>query len=350
MFTEKERLFNAIDKKDIDRPPCICPGGMMNMVTKELMQKTDAIWPDAHSNSDLMTELSRAVYTFGLFENYGVPFCMTVEAEAMGSSVNFGDMMIEPHIAEYCLKQSAEWNSLKKIDFESGRAAVVLDSIKKLKEYKDGVPIIGNLTGPVSVATSVLDPNIFYRGLKKHKEASKCLMNFISEQIALFGIKQLEAGADCITISDPSATGEILGPAAFKEFAIPYINQIIDKIKSCCDTRIIVHICGNMNIVKNIIADIKADALSFDSMVNIKDIKKELEGHTIMGNINTYMLEFGSKEKIRTSTLKCINDGFHIISPACGLGVGTGLENISSILSTIKEAANVDNKKFHSKG
>ncbi len=339
MFTEKERLFNVFDKKNIDRPPCICPGGMMNMVTKELMQETNAKWPEAHSDSNLMAELARGVYSLGLFENYGVPFCMTVEAEAMGSTVDFGNIMVEPHIVEYSLKKSEEWDKLNKIDFDNSRAAVVLNAIKKLSEYKDDVPVIGNLTGPVSVATSLLDPNVFYRELRKNKETAHKLMGHVAEQLALFGIKQVEAGADCITISDPSATGEILGPSAFKEFAVPYINHIIDRIKSLYDIKIIVHICGNMSIVKGIIGDIRADAFSFDSMVSIKEIKTELSQRIIMGNLNTFMLEFGSKEKIRTSTLKCANDGFNIISPACGLGVGTGLENIKIILSTIKEIA-----------
>ena len=37
MMTAKERFFNAINKNEIDRIPCMCPGGMMNMIVTELM-------------------------------------------------------------------------------------------------------------------------------------------------------------------------------------------------------------------------------------------------------------------------------------------------------------------------
>ena len=53
-------------------------------------------------------------------------------------------------------------------------------------------------------------------------------MEFITNQLIKFGTAQIEAGADVIAISDPSATGEILGPGFFREFTIKYINRLID--------------------------------------------------------------------------------------------------------------------------
>ena len=60
-----------------------------------------------------------------------------------------------------------------------------------------------------------------------------------------------------------------------------------------------------------------------------------------MGNINTFMIEQGTKEKIKDSTINCLNSGYNIISPACGLGVCSSLENIKAILSTVKEVNHV---------
>ena len=33
----KERIRKAMHQEPTDRPPCICPGGMMNMITTDLM-------------------------------------------------------------------------------------------------------------------------------------------------------------------------------------------------------------------------------------------------------------------------------------------------------------------------
>ena len=34
----KERIRKAMHQEPTDRPPCICPGGMMNMITTDLRQ------------------------------------------------------------------------------------------------------------------------------------------------------------------------------------------------------------------------------------------------------------------------------------------------------------------------
>ena len=81
MLTPKERLKMILEGQKADRPACICPGGMMNMVTSELMDRVKVYMPEAHTDARQMAKLAKAVYEGGCFENYGVPFCMTVEGE-----------------------------------------------------------------------------------------------------------------------------------------------------------------------------------------------------------------------------------------------------------------------------
>ena len=80
MLSEKERLKKAFRHERVDRPPCICPGGMMNMITTELMDKSGVSWPQAHTDAEMMARLALANYENGCFENMGVPFCMTEES------------------------------------------------------------------------------------------------------------------------------------------------------------------------------------------------------------------------------------------------------------------------------
>ena len=58
----------------------------------------------------------------------------------------------------------------------------------------------------------------------------------------------LEAGADVIPIADPSASGEILGPALFVEYAVKYLNKVVDAVHAAHGP-VIVHICGDMKSV-----------------------------------------------------------------------------------------------------
>ena len=114
MITPKERIIKVFNKEIVDRHPCICPGGMMNMITTELMDKVNIFWPNAHLNGEKMAQLAKANYENGCFENYGVPFCMTIEAESLGAKITLGSKEFEPHVIEYAIKSVNEYTKLKK--------------------------------------------------------------------------------------------------------------------------------------------------------------------------------------------------------------------------------------------
>ncbi|NMM62810.1 hypothetical protein HBE96_08880 [Clostridium sp. P21] len=135
MLTPKDRLFLVFKGKSVGRPLCICPGGMMNMIIEEVMDLTGCKWPEAHMNPEIIANLAVGVYENGGFENVGVPFCMTVEAEAMRANVFLGTKITEPRVTDYIIDSVDKWRNLKNININGGRAKVVLDAIKILEEY-----------------------------------------------------------------------------------------------------------------------------------------------------------------------------------------------------------------------
>ena len=336
MLTAKERFVRIIDGNSVDRPACICPGGMMNMVTAELTQVAQVSLPQAHSDAASMAKLAYAVYEQGCFENAGVPFCMTVEAEGMGAAVDLGSDIIEPRVTGYVLQSVTEWEQLKQFDLQQGRAKVVLDAIKLLKEQCADIPLIGNITGPVSVATSLMEPMVFYRELRKKNAEAHAYMDFVTEQLCAFAAAQVEAGADVIAISDPSGTGEILGPKYFEEFAVPALNRIVDAVQAA-GAKTIIHICGQMTPVYTQMRQLNSSVLSFDSIVSLKEAKEQLPKHLIMGNVSTYALEFGDPQKIAQLTQVALKNGADLVAPACGLGMKTPLKNERAMLQWLKE-------------
>lgn len=335
-MNEKERIIKILKKEKTDRPCCICPGGMMNMVTTGLMKESSIYWPKAHTDAKLMADLALASYEKGYFENVGVPFCMTIEAEAMGATVSMGTECFEPHVTKYVIDSVVDYEKTKDLDVNEGRAKVTIDAIKILKEKNLSVPIIGNITGPISTASSVADAVTFYTDLRKHKEEAHKFLDKVTNNLIKFAKAQIDAGADIITIADPSGTGEILGPKMFYEYVVKYINKIIDSIKKE-NLYIIVHICGQMSNVYEEVNKINADALSFDAIVSMAEAKKNLPDKVIMGNVSTYTLEFGTHDSVKNLTINSINSGADIISPACGLGTKSPVENIKTMVNTVKE-------------
>ena len=334
MMTPGERLKIIMDGKTADRAACICPGGMMNMVTAELMKTVGVYLPDAHSDAEKMADLAKAVYEQGCFENVGVPFCMTVEAEAMGAPVDMGSDVFEPRVKGYIMESVSEYGKLKIPDVNTGREKQVLEAIGILKAELSDVPVIGNLTGPVSTASSLMEPMVFYRELRKKNEDAHRFMQQVTDHLIDFGKAQIRAGADVIAISDPSGTGEILGPKYFKEFAVTYLNRMVDAFRAE-GVGTIVHICGQMNPVYEQVSGIHSHVLSFDSVVPMREAKEKLPDRVLMGNVSTYALEFGDPEKVKSLAENCLKNGSDILSPACGLGMKSPLENIRAMLQVL---------------
>ena len=61
MTTANERLIKILSGMKTDRPACICPGGMMNMVTKALQDACGVYLPEAHTDARMMADLRQNV-------------------------------------------------------------------------------------------------------------------------------------------------------------------------------------------------------------------------------------------------------------------------------------------------
>lgn len=336
MITSQERLIKALNGEKTDRAPCICPGGMMNMATTEIMLKTGSLWPEAHRNPGDMADLALGVCRLSGIENLGLPFCMTVEAEAMGAKTTLGSLGNEPRIIEYPLLKLEDWPGLSPIDPEHGRAGIVAEAIDRLAAGNSDLPVIINLTGPISLASSLLEPMVLFKAMGKQPELLHQFLAFVTDNLIVFGRAMLQAGARIINIADPSGTGEILGPRRFAEFALPYINRILCELQGEYQASM-VHICGQLQTIFPEIGQLETTAISIDSVTSINKLKTALHGKIVVGNISTFLLQNGPPERIRTAGLNCLHKGVAVLSPACGISPSTPLVNLQAMVSAVHD-------------
>jgi len=190
---------------------------------------SDQVGGGHHSATKAMVSAARKIHELIGFENYGVPYCLTSEVEALGASVNIGDNLIEPRITRYNDEPlEAIMENYSPVDVTTGRMGVVLESIRELRNSR--VPVIGNVSGHISTATSVVDPLEMFKMLRREPERAARFMAFINDYLIRYALEMVKAGADVISISDPTATGEILGPRNFRKFAVPYYQKIITAL------------------------------------------------------------------------------------------------------------------------
>lgn len=119
----------------------------------------------------------------------------------------------------------------------------------------------------------------------------------------------VRAGADMIAISDPTATGEILGRRNFEEFAVPFYQELISSLHKE-GIPVIFHICGNAR--------------------NLVESLNDLNG-------NTQLLHTGDTEKIVSITRNAIHSGVDIVAPACGLSMANPVSKLRAMTHYVKE-------------
>jgi [methyl-Co(III) methanol-specific corrinoid protein]:coenzyme M methyltransferase len=218
-----------------------------------------------------------------------------------------------------------------------GRTSVVGEAVELLSKRRPDLPVVATLTGPVSVAASIVDPTTFLKELRTRREDAHRVLAQVTAVLAEYAGALISAGATVIAIGDPTATVEILGPQLFQEYAIRYLNDLAASIHAL-GTPVIVHICGKMGAGARLLPGLTSEAISVDAMIDLKGLKADAPGLTTMGNLSTYLLQWGSPQKIADRAMELVEDGVNIIAPACGLSTSTTLANITAMTRAVQTA------------
>jgi [methyl-Co(III) methanol-specific corrinoid protein]:coenzyme M methyltransferase len=336
MLTLKQRLARALQRRPVDRPPLICPGGMMSLAIAEVMEASGYAWPQAHVEVEQMAGLALAMYDLGGIEDLAVPFCMTVEAEALGAPVEMGDRLTQPRIVQEPYASAAELleQDLPEIA-ASPRARTVLEAMRRLAAARPEAPVIGNLSGPISLLASLVQPDLLLKEMYRQPALVAEALEALSERLAQFGREQVRAGADTIAIADPTATGEILGPRLFSQLAVPALANLVAALHGD-GASVIVHICGKLKCIAGCLAALGADAISVDDMVNLRNLREHLPQTALMGNLSAIVLERGPLAEIGGWVERVGQMQADIIAPACALVPTTPLAHVQALAAAVR--------------
>ncbi len=335
-MNERERLVAALRGGAVDRPPVICPGGMMAAAVRDVMRTCGRSCPAVHRDAESMTALALATRAATGFENLGVPFCMTVESEAWGGEVEDGDDETAPCIHVEPLASAAQWTSLRELDpARDGRMPTLVECTRRLRAVEPDAAITANLVGPLSLGTSLVPATTLYRELRTRPADVHAMFRFLAENSARYGAALVAAGADVVVISDPSATGEILGPRLFREFALPYINSMTAAAHAL-GVPVIVHVCGDVRPILSVMGELEADAVSVDSGVGIAETRRALPGRRVMGNVSTLLLQDGDEARVGRAAIAALANGADVLAPACGVSATTPIANLRAMTDAAK--------------
>ncbi len=335
-MNEKERLLEVLDRKAVDRPPCV---SMTQTGTIDLMEASGAYWPEALSNSMEMTKLASSAHDILGLEAIRVPFDICIEASSFGAASSSGRKDMQPCIPNGTITSIQDLMGSKEPDpRKDGRAPALIDAVNKLHTGRPDTPIICGIVAPFMLACLIRGHSEALMDLMTGPELLLDILDMTENYDHILVEEVIRAGADVVTIVDATASGNVISPEQYEVYAMPSEKKIASEIRSL-GGRSVLHICGDITLDLDMMVLTGVNGISVDQTMDISVVRDRLDkGCAVIGNISpTSTLLNGSPEMVGIEVEECIRGGVDIIAPGCGLSPYTPSENIRAMVLATKK-------------
>ena len=336
-LNSRERVLKLFSNEKTDYIPIF--SGMGN-VTVHGLEKYGWKFPEIHTDARKMANMAASTYQLFGFESVVVPFDMGVEAEALGSKVNYyahATDILYPTISEHPAEKVEDLNLQVPSDLaKAGRIPVVTEALRILKkEVGDKVAVGSWVLGPYTLAGQLLDLSQLAKAAFKKKDlVSKVLDQLAGVLIQLIKIYR-SAGADYITVREMGAGPDILSPRMFESLVRPPLKKIFDGIESPK----VLHICGDTNAIVDQMVLCGADAISVEKKNNVVETREKLGPDVmIFGELDAYgVLSMGKPDDVDKAVKEAIDRGVNAIWPGCDLWPVVPKENMEALMAAARK-------------
>ena len=335
----RERFLAKLNGRETDRPPVFCAD---QTATYEQMEELQAFWPEAHCQAEEMAKLATGAYVVLGFDAVRVPFCQTIEAEALGAKLKFAGKEGIPSVVEHPYKIGSPVPPLPENFLELGRIPELIKAVKILKQgLGDKVAVIGGIIGPYSIAASLVGITDILKTAFKYPERLVPYLDLSEQAGTVLGKALIEAGADAICIEDMMASLDIISPKIYGTCVFEWERRQIEALSA---VPTILHICGKLDPIMDDIAQTGATAISVEPKVNVAEAKEKLRKYerfiALIGGIDAVaMLYSGRPEEVEQATIAAVHAGYDLLAPGCSIAPGSPLDNLRAMVSGAVKAA-----------
>lgn len=210
-------------------------------INEEVTRNLKLSFPKAYKHCETMTLIAKELKKHDNAAFCELPFCHTLEGEAMGGIINYGDEKIGPRAKEYVCKSTEDVLNLKSIDFTKGRISEVLKACTCLRN--EGENIILEVSGPFTILNILMDATRVFKIFRKEPEKMKQIFDKFQNEILNFIEEGQRAGANLISFADSSGGVNILGPKMMKESVEMFTYPFLKKAEKIIDDKTILLLC-----------------------------------------------------------------------------------------------------------
>jgi MtaA/CmuA family methyltransferase len=336
-LNSRERVLKLFRRESLDYIPLFSGYGN---ITIHGLERYGWKFPEIHTDARKMANMAASTFHLFGFESAVVPFDMGVEAEALGSKVNYyahATDILYPTISQHPAEKVEDLNLQIPSDLASaGRIPLVTEAIRILKEEVGNQVAIGSwVLGPYTLAGQLLDLSQLAKAAFKKKDlVGKLLDQLAGVLIQIINIYR-RAGADYITVREMGAGPDILSPRMFESLIRPPLRRIFDEIESPK----VLHICGDTNAIIDQMVLCGADALSVEKKNNVTETRKKLGPDVlIFGELDAYgVLSQGKPDDVDRAVKEAVERGVNAIWPGCDIWPMVPKENMEALMVSARK-------------
>ena len=344
IMTPKQRLQALMEGKPMDRILC------MPIVTSNTSHLIGKTIKDYQIDGKVMAESHIAGYKrFGYDLLYIFTNCSYV-AEAMGQELHYPED--DPAVCHNPIVQSREDLSKVKIaEKNDGKFPVfyeALDILNNTECIKNEVPMAVCFSGPLSSAATLRGAEDFVKDLYKDKELCEDLLKLALESCKNF-VREIIARGAIPIILEPLSSGDLISPAMFKKFSLPYIKELVDLAHEL-GSPIPLHMCGKTHKVIGHMAESGSEILSIDKC-DLALAREKVDGRcVILGNVSpSDELLFGPEDRIIEAGRHFIDSmkGYKpggILATGCEVSHKVSWENLQTLMDVARSYGAYDYK------
>jgi uroporphyrinogen decarboxylase len=227
-------------------------------------------------------------------------------------------------------------------DRNFGRLGVYLDAINYAYEaVADRIPVLAYIPAPFTTAQQLVDPESFLAGLIENPDLVWQLLTLATRAVIGFSRAVIRAGALPILV-DPLASGSVLSPEQYRQFALPYEKQVVDFWHRY-DLDVVLHICGDTTGIIDLMPETGADLISIDRIELDRALKTAGNRVRIIGNFDTTTLWLAGPAEIESAVAAMVlrgktNPRGYVCATGCEVPLATPPENLAAFVRAGKIA------------
>lgn len=333
-MTPREIILKAFEMGKPERVPVTLFGGGMWSI-----KNYGTSFEELSLNPEKMTDMcvteaekirSDVVYVGSGYNN----FHALAVGKAFGAGIKYREIGA-PDLTTHFVNSEEDMTKLNKEDvLKDPVVKTVMEATRRVNE-KIGKKYLVTMTcwGPFTLAARMVGEETFMKSIFKKPAFVEKMVDFCADLLIHLYEPLVNDGLECISIADPTASGDLINKKQMERFAVPALKKMSGWARSK-NVHTILHICGDTSDRLELFPLTGCSVIFFDQKVDIQKAKDVLSGKMCFGgNIApVHVLLNKTADEVEQACREVIEiagkDGGFILVPGCDIPPTIPYENL----------------------